>query len=217
MKALERQFQRFLDNLAAHARNVERALDKHQDRFARQQRELEEAQGEIEELKACVASMSDKLCHCSKSPDLKGKGTMVDPWHWDDRLEYHTPPSTRLTPSGPSSITSPPQENNAPVPVPNPVEESSLPVSDQENIPPSCCLSATAPVFAPMSTLQEIKEDVETGEWVSTDHFREGDENRRLVVRQTCSRGKGHGRAHGGLHPLTGSLLRPQPTPNTIP
>ena len=72
MKALERQFQRFLDNQAAHARNVERALDKHQDRFARQRRELEEAQGEIEELKAYVASMSDKLCHCSKSPDVKG-------------------------------------------------------------------------------------------------------------------------------------------------
>ena len=189
MKALERQFQRFLDNQAAHARNVERALDKHQDRFARQRQELEEAQGEIEELKACVASMSDKLCHCSKSPEVKGKGTMVDPWTWDDRLEYHTPPSTRSTPSGPSSVTSPPQEN----------------------VPPSCCLSATAPVFAPMSTLQEIREDVETGEWVLTDRFREGEENRRLVVRQTCSRGKGRGRAHGGLHPYrtpTGELAR---------
>ena len=72
MKALESQFQRFLDNQAVHARNVERALDKHQDRFAPQRRELEDAREEINELKALVASMSDKLCHCSKSPDMKG-------------------------------------------------------------------------------------------------------------------------------------------------
>ena len=103
---------------------------------------------------------------------------MVDPWHWDDGLEYHTPPMTNSTPSGPSFVTSPPQENSAPVPVPNPVEESLLPASDQENVLPSCCLSAKAPVFAPMSTLQEIAEEVETGEWALTDSFREGEENR---------------------------------------
>ena len=106
LKTLESRFNRFLDNQVAHARNFERALDKHQDRFARQRRELEDARGEIDELKALVASMSDKLCHCSKSPDVKGKGTRVDPWHWDDRLEYQTLPKTSSTPSGPSSISS---------------------------------------------------------------------------------------------------------------
>ena len=153
LKALEQRFHILYDNQVKHAHNTKKALDHNQERLKHHRQELDVAQQERDKWRALVASISDKLCHCSKSPIVSGKGTLVDPWQLDEGLEYLTPPGTLSTPSSPLLITSAPQESSAPVQVPAPVKETSLRDWDAENVPPACCLSASAPVFTPMSTL----------------------------------------------------------------
>lgn len=136
-KDLEKQLHTLYDNQTKHVQNVERALDKHQACFVRHCQELDNANEKITKLKGLVASMSNKLCNCSRNPMLSGKGTMNDPWCLEyEGDEYCTPPSTSSNPLGPSLITSPPQENSDPVPVPTPATETPLCHSNKENIPP---------------------------------------------------------------------------------
>ena len=137
-------------------------------------------------LKASIDSMSGKLCHCQKSPVLSGQGTPTIPFELEeDGLEYATPPSLS-SPNPPAPV-----ENTAPIPIPTPAADSLPRDSDAENIPPACCASATGPTFAPMlGRLVEVEETEDEANWVSTEQFRRGVENRELVVRQLCVRTK---------------------------
>jgi hypothetical protein len=103
----------------------------------------------INELEAQVESMTNRLCNCrATSPRLVGHGMGEDPYEleYETDREYVTPPVAT------------PIENVVPIPVPVlALEQSPLPASDQENIPPCCAGSSLeSHVLVPM--IEDIPE-----------------------------------------------------------
>jgi hypothetical protein len=96
---------------------VDHGMDKFQERLNRHRVEIDKSYRREKELKewvevleAQVESMSNKLCHCGqKSPVFEEDGGLE---YADSPGEYHTPPNT-------SPITVPPEENEAPLPIPD--------------------------------------------------------------------------------------------------
>jgi hypothetical protein len=80
--------------------------------------------GKLERIDATIASMSDKLCHCSnKSPSLVGVGTRSLLFELEYAME--------------DEYTVPPMANTSPIPVPAPLTQMATPSdSDMENVPP---------------------------------------------------------------------------------
>ena len=182
-KWMREQIDVMFQSCVARDKYVDDRMKETDERIGRRRREIDLLVQENIGLKTRVESMSDKLCHCSsKSPALSGEGTRSNPWSLD--LEYEDPPVT--APSSPA-----PPENSTPLPVPGPAAETPRRSSDAENVLPTCCASA-APEFAPMLRLVEDDEaeDEDGGLHVSTARFRQGAENRALVVRQTCIKSK---------------------------
>jgi hypothetical protein len=92
------------------------------------ERELKER---IEVLEMTVESMSDRFCHHeNSSPTFEENGGLE---YADSPGSYHTPPTT-------SPITALPEENEVPIPIPDRAERTPS-NSDQENVPPSCCVT----------------------------------------------------------------------------
>jgi hypothetical protein len=105
-----------------------------------QEKELKER---VEVLEAQVESMSNKLCHCGQESPM---------FEEDGGLEYADSPGEYHTPSNTSPITAPPEENEAPIPIPDRAE--SIPnASDQENVPPSNAL-----VVRRLVSIEEVEE-----------------------------------------------------------
>ena len=92
-----------------------------------------------------VGEMSERLCRCGeRSPVLSGPGSREDPLDIDraeSPLSYHTPP----------------QENEVPIPVA--FRFSTLPSSDQENTPPSCCPPLTFPASSSLVPIEEGEDE----------------------------------------------------------
>jgi hypothetical protein len=131
------------------------------------------------ELKVQVESMADKLCRCGdRSPALSGAGTRNSPFE----LDYESD----------ASYTAPPVENQVPLPVV--LEQSPLPSSNQENIPPACC--ADPPASSDVVMVPLVESEDERVFRVSPEEAERRKKvlarlNKRVVVRQTCIRSKG--------------------------
>jgi hypothetical protein len=110
------------------------------DKSYRQEKELKER---VEVLEPQVESMSNKLCHCGQDSSTFEEDGGLE--YVDSPGKYHTPPNT-------SPITAPPEENKAPIPIPD-CAESVPNASDQENVPPSNTL-----VVRRLVPIEEVKE-----------------------------------------------------------
>jgi hypothetical protein len=114
---------------------ADRGMDKFQERLNRHRVEIdksyhreEELRERVEVLEAQVESMSNQLCHCGQeSPTFKENGGLE---YANSPGEYHTPPNT---------LPIMPEENEAPIPIPDRAE-SILNASDQKNVSPSNAL-----------------------------------------------------------------------------
>jgi hypothetical protein len=72
-------------------------------------------------------------------------------------LEYTDSPGKYHTPPVSSPIASIPEENEIPIPIPDRAE-SAPNNSDQENIPPSCCVTTLVRRDAMLVLIEEVEE-----------------------------------------------------------
>jgi hypothetical protein len=134
---------------------VDKGMDKFQERLNRHRAEIDksyrrekELRERVEVLEAQVESMSNKLCHCGQSSPAFEEDSGLE--YADSPGEYHTPPVS-------SPVDSIPVENEVPIPIPDRAE-SAPNNSDQENVPPSCCITALVRRDAVLVPIEEVEE-----------------------------------------------------------
>jgi hypothetical protein len=122
--------------------------------------------------------LAPSVCRCNKSPRLVGQGSATDPYE----LEYA---DEVVVPSpNPSSYTTPPVKNEAPIPTPAPA--SVLDPSNKENC--KCCPITPRVPFKPLVPVEEIEVDKAEDKPV-----------------EVCSTKRVQGSKHGRGHCMTAS------------